>query len=346
MPSADSPIYANLLDYRGFGIYQRGLEDILGLSYEKLRFSQLLSKGKNKAQLNQMIKYAVLAFASKTTANLEKEDWADKIFYTSISPEQTLSMLNEITTHEESLQTKLFTLLMNDLPRSTPLFYKHTNVHYGRVMTHDTHNHNTFDDYYDSDLVMLAVLSDHQGMPFAYEMDPDGDSDVITLISVITEIVEKHPVKNLRIVMDHGILSGFSEEDHQLLQRCAGKLGIKAKCVMRRPDSLWLLEEFFNIHGHLSKVSAQVFLYFLAHCALKYTELTLKQAGFRLKPQNLRYALSEVAVMVFEPIGYGLAKAMCAPQKLSPEAKKIYSIFGLEFPMTPYKANMQSSVIT
>ena len=329
----------NLLNYRASGVYHRGLEDILGLSYEKLGFSQLLTKGKNTAELNQMIKYATLAFASNNSVNLNKKNWADKIFYKNISPEKTLSMLDYIMAHEESLQTKLFAWLMNELPRSKPLFYKHTNVHYGPVIMDDTSAPYGYD--YDDDLAMLAVLSDHQGMPFAYEMDPDGELGIVTLIAVVDEIVKKHPVKNLRIVIDQGILARFSEEDHGLFNRFADDMGIKAKCVMRSHDPLWYLEEFFSLDGHLLKLEAQIFLYFLAHCALKYTELTLKQSGLRFRPQVLRSVLSEVSVMVLEPFGYGLSKAVCVPAKLSPEAQQIYSIFGFEFPTTPYKANMR-----
>ena len=336
-------LLANIVDYMVSGVSYQGLEDILGESYEALGFSQLLTIGQNNASLNQAIKYATLAFASYHPVKLEDKDWADKIFCNNISPEQTRTMLNIISTHEESLQENLFDLLMNTLPRSKPLFYRHTNVHYGPVTMPVTMNDTSYEyEILNDNQMMLAVLSDYQGMPFAYEIVPEGKGGVMSLIIMVEEIVKKHPVKNLRIVLNEEIFYGFSEEDHELIQKEADKLGVKLKCVIRRPEPFWALEEFFCIHSHFSKemVSAQVFLYFLAHCTLKHTELYLKECNLRLNPRNLRRILSEVKVMVYEHTTHSLAEAICVPFQLSSMAQKIYSIYCIEAPMAPYLATI------
>ena len=51
--------------------------------------------------------------------------------------------------------------------------------------------------------------------------------------------------------------------------------------------------------------------------------------------------LSEAGIFVLNHKNKGLSEAFCMPVELSSEAKEIYSIFDLKYPIRPYKSDMR-----
>ena len=487
---------ANLFEYLGHRVYHRGFVDIFGTIYDNLGFADLHTSGRNPASLNQIMKYTVLAQIFKPSSKLASQKLFEKIFYKDISYKQIFGMLDHISDHEDTLKAKLFKHLMKGRQHLDSLLFDVTTLHFESVNADDLRDFGySKDGKFNEVQVVFAVLSDHQGIPFSYEIFSGHTGEIKTFIHVIDSFVRKHAVKKLRVVADRGM---FSDANLKLFEKLAQELNVHAEFVVSCPlrklpgniaedilnfkhkikcqqeeteeevpssslfyecehkgrrvivsysearrkrdeqkrqktldklhkktnkkglippstldkktglkryvsregsqgvdgsspmkvdyelvradavwdglygictnkDSqaedilgyyrnLWRIEELFRINKHTlkmrpiyhqksSRIRAHIFMCFLAYCVLKHTELALKKSGHSLSPQRLIDILSETGVFVLEHKSKGLAEAFCMPIELSPEAKEIYALFDLKYPMRPYKSDMRVKTV-
>ena len=488
----ETPV-ANLFEYLGHRVYHRGFVDIFGTTYDNLGFSDLHTSDRNPLRLNQIMKYTVLTRIFEPASKLESQKLFEKIFYKEISYKQIFGMLDHISDNEDSLKTKLFKHLMKGRQYLDSLLFDVTTLHFESVTADDLRDFGySKDGKFNEVQVVLAVLSDHQGMPFSYEIFPGNTGEIKTFIHVVDSFVRKHSVKKLRVVADRGMFSdanlklfeklaqdlkveaefvvscplrklpkkiseeildfkhkikcqregkedeedtssslfyecehkgrriivSYSEKrrkrDEEKRQKTLDKLhnkankkglippsalekktGLKryvskenpreaenrssmkvdyelvradaiwdglygvctnkdsqAKDVLGYYRNLWRIEELFRTHKHTlemkpiyhqksSRIRAHIFVCFLAYCVLKHTELTLKDSGHSFNPQRLIDILSEAGIFVLNHKNKGLSEAFCMPVELSSEAKEIYSIFDLKYPIRPYKSDMR-----
>ncbi len=78
-------------------------------------------------------------------------------------------------------------------------------------------------------------------------------------------------------------------------------------------------------------------LCFLAYVVLRSTEITLKEAGVNISSQELIETLKDVETNIIRNRVKVPSKAYGLPRKLSAKAKKIYKLFGKEFPERAYE---------
>ena len=126
-----------------------------------------------------------------------------------------------------------------------------------------------------------------------------------------------------------------------------------AQDTIRLYRSLWKIEELFRWNKHTLKmrpiyhrlpkrIKAHILICFLAYVVLRKTEIVLKKAGLELGPQALIDILKEVEGFIIKDKLKGSSLSYCIPRSLSETAKKIYAIFGKDYPKRPYKLEENS----
>ena len=80
--------------------------------------------------------------------------------------------------------------------------------------------------------VVLAVLSNQEGLPVAYEVFSGHTGEIKTLQAVLKSFISKHKVKQIGIVADRGM---FSEDNFGFFRDLKKRVGIKAEYVVSCP---------------------------------------------------------------------------------------------------------------
>ena len=80
--------------------------------------------------------------------------------------------------------------------------------------------------------VVLAVLASKEGLPLAYEVFPGNTGETKTMQVVLSQFVQKHKVKKVRVVADRAM---FSDNNFQFFKDLKDKEGIKAEYVVACP---------------------------------------------------------------------------------------------------------------
>ncbi len=112
--------------------------------------------------------------------------------------------------------------------------------------------------------------------------------------------------------------------------------------------NLWRIEELFRINKHnlkmrpiyhrkTQRIRSHIAICFLAYVVLRSTEITLKEAGVNISSQELIETLKDVETNIIRNRVKVPSKAYGLPRKLSAKAKKIYKLFGKEFPERAYE---------
>ena len=112
--------------------------------------------------------------------------------------------------------------------------------------------------------------------------------------------------------------------------------------------SLWKIEELFRINKHTLKmrpiyhrlsrrIRAHILICFLAYTVLRHTEIVLKKAGLHFSPQELIDILKKAESFIIRDRIKNPCFVYCIPRVLSEQAQRIYTVFNKDYPVRPYK---------
>ena len=118
--------------------------------------------------------------------------------------------------------------------------------------------------------------------------------------------------------------------------------------VFKARYNLWRIEELFRINKHTLKmrpifhrktqrIKAHIVICFLAYVVLRSTEVTLREKGLSISPQELIDTLKDVETTILRDRVKIPTKVYGLPSKLSIKSEKIYKAFGKEFPKRAYE---------
>ena len=112
--------------------------------------------------------------------------------------------------------------------------------------------------------------------------------------------------------------------------------------IFKARYNLWRIEELFRINKHnlnyrlkihpiyhrkTHRIKAHIVLCFLAYAVLRSTEITLRQKGLSISPQELIEILKDVETAILQDRVKMPSKVYYLPRKLSIKAKKILQCF-------------------
>ena len=129
---------------------------------------------------------------------------------------------------------------------------------------------------------------------------------------------------------------------------CTNRKHKAAKELLNMYCSLWKIEELFRINEHTLKmrpiyhrlsrrIRAHILICFLAYTVLRHTEIVLKKAGLHFSPQELIDILKKAESFIIRDRIKNPSFAYCIPRVLSEQAQRIYTVFNKDYPVRPYK---------
>lgn len=219
--------------YIGYRNQNKGFEDIFGTIYHDLELHKIITSGKNNQTLNQNLKTIVLTRILEPCSKLRSCEIIREFFHKDISHKQILTIMDHISDHEEELRVKLFSSFLVKNTNSKLLLFDVTTLYF------ESKNADVLRDFgYSKDgkfnevQIVLAVLSDDQGMPLSYEVFSGATAETKTFVEVLKHFVKKHRVSSIRVAADRGM---FSENNFSFIESLSHELQVKGEYVVSNP---------------------------------------------------------------------------------------------------------------
>ena len=198
----------NIYDLVGGSRYNKGFEDIFGHVYKKLNFSNLLTKGRNTINLNEVLKYAVLMRAYEPCSKRRSSVQLEKYFNKDISLRRILFMMDRVSDNEEELKNQVFKTLLAGKKHLKLLLFDVTTLYFESVRADNLRDFGFGKDGKNGEVqIVLTVLSDKDGMPLSYEIFPGNTAETKTFSQVIDSFIKQQSVDKISVVADRGMFS-------------------------------------------------------------------------------------------------------------------------------------------
>lgn len=223
----------DLLRFLGEDRYNNGFEDILGASYEKLGFSDLIKSGKDNKSLNKVLRSLVLMRVFSPASKLRSCYLLEERFNKFISHKQVLVMMDHLSSRLEEIRGEVFRSLLKGEQKLEILLFDVTTLYFESVKDTELQSFGySKDGKFNETQVVLAVLSNQEGLPVAYEVFPGNTGEAKTMQFVLNEFVNTHKVKKVRVVADRAM---FSDHNFRFFEDLKDKQGIRAEYVVSCP---------------------------------------------------------------------------------------------------------------
>lgn len=223
----------DLYRFLGASRYNYGFEDIFGASYEQLGFSGLIESGRSNKTLNKVLQAMVLMRVFYPSSKLSSCDLLEKYFDKIISHKQVLVMMDHLTNRLDSIREKIFHSILKEKPETEVLLFDVTTLYFESMNSTELQDFGySKDGKFNETQVVLAVLASKEGLPLAYEVFPGNTGETKTMQVVLSQFIQKHEVKKVRVVADRAM---FSNNNFQFFKDLKDKEGIKAEYVVACP---------------------------------------------------------------------------------------------------------------
>ena len=223
----------DLLRFLGKESYNDGFEDILGSVYESLGFKDLIQTGKNKSKLNETLRSLVLMRVFSPSSKLRSCSLLEDHFNKKISHKQALNMMDHLSRREEEIKAQVFRSILKGKDKLEVLLFDVTTLYFESVCQTDLKDFGySKDGKFNEVQVVLAVLSNEEGLPLSYEIFPGNTSESGTLREVLSSVSRKYEVKRVRVVADRAM---FSEDNFKFFESWEKAQGVDVEYVISCP---------------------------------------------------------------------------------------------------------------
>ena len=225
----------NLSSFVGKERCNNGFNDILGVSYDQLGFHDLIRSKRSCWVLNQSLRNLVLMRVFQPASKLKSCDLLYEHFKERISHKQVLTVMDHLFKSEEEIKGRLFQSMVKRSGGLDLLLFDVTTLYFESVSQTDLKDFGySKDGKFNEVQVVLAVLSNKEGLPVDYELFSGSSGEPGTLRKVLSSRLKKHKVCKIRLVADRAM---FSEDNFQFFEDWNKKKGeqIKAEYVVACP---------------------------------------------------------------------------------------------------------------
>ena len=213
--------------------HNNGFEDILGSIYKQLGFGPLLKRQRSNSVLNDILKFSVLMRAFSPSSKLRSCYLLKEYFNKDFSHKQILNMMDCLFEREGEIRDQIFRSISRGKDTMDMLLFDVTTLYFESVRSDDLRDFGySKDGKFNEVQVVLAVLSNEEGLPVAYEVFSGRTGEGKTMKAVLSSFVHKHKVRKVRVVADRAM---FSDNNFAFFEDLKKGEGIRAEYVVSCP---------------------------------------------------------------------------------------------------------------
>ena len=206
--SVPPPPSVNLSALKGKSSINDGIEDILGHVYIYLGFDKIVLGYRKNTEWNQILKYCIFMRFLEPASKLRSIRLILNRFQKEISHDQVLKMMDHLSEKEDEIKRGLTSKMIEVTEGLDILLFDVTTLYFESTKSSDLRKFGFSKDGKSKEVqVVLALLTDSNGLPITYEVFPGNTSETKTFISSIEKIKESYGIKKVRVTADRAMFS-------------------------------------------------------------------------------------------------------------------------------------------
>jgi len=221
---------------RGKGQINEGVQDILGAAWKHLNLDHLICGTKKDKQWSEILKSCVFMRFLEPSSKLRAVQLIQDRFQKTFSHNQILRMMDHLSKQENKIKERLFEAARKESRSLELLLFDVTTLYFENVSQTDLKQFGfSKDNKFNEVQVVLALLTDGQGLPLTYEIFPGNTAETKTLIDCLNKLKVRHSLKRLRLTADKAM---YSKENLSYFEERKGYEYIVACPLRKLPGKL------------------------------------------------------------------------------------------------------------
>ena len=185
-----------------------GVKDVLGAFYNHLGFDNLISGAKKNKQWNELLKSLVLIRFLEPASKLRSLQLIQDRFQKVFSHSQILRMMDHLSEKEEQIKERVFETVKKKSQSLELILFDVTTLYFENVTETDLKRFGySKDNKFNEVQVVLALLTDGEGLPLTYEIFPGNTGETKTLIYSLKKMKSRLKLKRIRLTADKAMYS-------------------------------------------------------------------------------------------------------------------------------------------
>ena len=202
------PESIRLSSLRGERTVNDGVQDILGSIYKCLGFDHIISGTRKDKLWNQTLKYGLFMRFLEPSSKLRSVQLIQDRFQKLFSHNQVLRMMDHLSKNEEKIKERLFDAVKERSRSLELLLFDVTTLYFENVTETDLKRFGfSKDNKFNEVQVVLALLTDGEGLPLTYEIFPGNTAETKTLVHSLNKLKVRHSLSKLRLTADKAMYS-------------------------------------------------------------------------------------------------------------------------------------------
>ena len=202
------PVHVRLSCMEGKTSINEGVQDIIGAVCNQLKFDEVISGTRKDRQWNKFLKYCLFMRFLDPASKLKTVRLIQDRFQEMLSYDQVLRMMDHLSDQEEIIKERLLKTVMKKSQSLELLLFDVTTLYFENVTESDLKQFGySKDNKFNEVQVVLALLTDEEGLPITYEIFPGNTAETKTLISCLEKLSETYPIRRVRLTADRALFS-------------------------------------------------------------------------------------------------------------------------------------------
>ena len=200
--------FFNLFHTRGDCSINDGIQDIFGAVYKQLGFEHLISETKKDTSWNVLLKYCVFARLFEPSSKRKAVRLMLDHFQMKFSHHQILRMMDHVSRLEGKIKDRISKLMLKQSAVGDILLFDVTSLYFENTTESDLKAFGySKDSKFKEVQLILALITDAQGLPVDYQIFPGNTAETKTFIPCLEALQKKHRLKTIRVTADKAMFS-------------------------------------------------------------------------------------------------------------------------------------------
>ena len=206
--TSPKPVGVYLHNLIGERVIKDGILDVFGDIYNRLGFDEIISTDRKEREWNEALKYCVLARFLDPSSKLRAIKIILDKFEKKFSHDQFLRMMDFLSSQEEKIKKYLSQKMIDKSKAMNLMLFDVTTLYFENINDTDLKKFGfSKDGKFKEVQVILALLTDTDGLPITYEVFPGNTAETKTFIPCLEKLKERHKIENIRITADKAMFS-------------------------------------------------------------------------------------------------------------------------------------------
>lgn len=241
----------NLLKTKEISRVNVGMTEVMGQAYSQLDFEEIITGTRKDVEWNEILKKMVISrIFDPVSKRKSAEHVMENLGYDEIAVDKIYRMMDRLIKSEDAIKGQIFNSAMSLLNFEVDVLFFDVTTLYFESFDEDELRQFGFskDCKFKETQVVLALVTNQEGIPLTYELFPGKKSEGGTLIEIIKKLKATYKIKNVVLIADRAM---FVEANLVTLEAEGVNyiVAAKLKGLLREDHAKFLEPNYCNLGG-------------------------------------------------------------------------------------------------